>query len=108
MPTSTELKAQAAAAREAVAQALTLADELTAAARKAEREERHAKERAEYEAHYTRMFEEVGQPLVGLNPAQHAIVYSQAWEQGHSSGYQEVESYYGDFAEAARKILDAN
>lgn len=77
--------------------------------RKAEREERRAKEHAEREAHYAQMFEEIGRGVAGLNEAQHAIVYAAAWEQGrHSSGYSEVEMHYREFAEMARQILDAS
>lgn len=77
-------------------------------ARRAEREAARAKEKAENEAHYARMFDEIGQPLAGLNREQHGIVYAQAWEQGHASGYGDVESYYGDLAEMARKLIEAN
>lgn len=74
---------------------------------KAEREAARAKEKAENEAHYERMYEEIGLPLAGLNEVQHSIVYAQAWEQGHSSGYEEVEGHYGEFAEMARRLLAA-
>lgn len=76
-------------------------------ARRAEREAARAKEKAENEAHFARMFEEIGQPLAGLNAEQHSIVYAQAWEHGHACGYSEVENYYGDFAEMARKLIEA-
>lgn len=66
-----------------------------------------AAEEAASEAHYAKMFDEIGQPLAGLNEEQHGIVYAEAWEQGHSSGYGEVEMYYGEFAEMARKLLAA-
>ena len=82
------------------------ARERAAAERKAEREERRAKAAAEAKGHYDRMFTEIGQPLADLNEAQHGAVYSVAWEFGHSSGFAEVEGYYGDFAELARKIID--
>lgn len=75
--------------------------------RRKEREERQARERAEITAHRDRMFAEVGQPLDGLNEAQHGIVYDAAWEQGHSSGFGNVEHYYGEFSEMARKLLAA-
>ena len=32
------------------------------------------------------------------------LVYDQAWDHGHSSGYGEVENYYSEFAETALKI----
>jgi multidrug efflux pump subunit AcrA (membrane-fusion protein) len=77
------------------------------AARREKFELARAAEAAAREAHYARMFDEIGQPLAGLNAEQHGIVYSQAWEQGHSSGYGEVETYYGEFAEMARKLIAA-
>lgn len=102
-----ELRVQADAAKRAAQDATATAEKLAADVRKAEREERQAKEAAVHAAHYTRLYEDSGQPL-GLNEAQHGIVYALAWEQGHSSGYAEVEMYYGEFAELARKILAAN
>lgn len=30
----------------------------------------------------------------GLNKAQHDLIYSQAWDMGHSAGFSEVELYY--------------
>lgn len=75
-------------------------------ARRSEREAAMAKRKAEQEAHYARMFDEIGSPLAGLNEAQHAIVYAQAWEQGHASGYEDVESHYGEYAEMARKLIE--
>jgi hypothetical protein len=66
-----------------------------------------ATEQAANEAHYAKMFDEIGQPLAGLNEAQHGVVYARAYEHGHSSGYDEVGEYYGEFAEMARKLLDA-
>lgn len=107
-PTAAELKAQADAARETARNAKSLAEELSAKARKAEREERQAKERDEKEAHQASMFAEIGQPLAGLNEAQHAIVWEQAWSDGHSSGFEQVEYHYGQYAEMIRKVLDAN
>jgi hypothetical protein len=108
MTTAAELRARAADARAARITAEAEERELTAAAQKAEYEERRAKEAAENAAHYQRMYDEIGQPLAGLNEAQHGIVYAQAWEQGHAYGYSEVESHYGDFAEMARKLIEAN
>jgi hypothetical protein len=77
-------------------------------ARRAEREAAQAKRKAEAEEHYARMYDEIGQPLAGLNDKQHAIVYSLAYDQGHASGFGEVETYYGEFAEMARKLIEAN
>jgi hypothetical protein len=107
MATAAELRAQAAEARRQAIAAGLKAEELFAAVRKAEREEAAAKVAAENEAHDKRMYTEIGQPLAGLNEAQHGIVYAQAWERGHASGFGDVESYYGEFAEMARKLLDA-
>lgn len=108
MQTAAELRAAAATARQTRFAAQAEENELLDAARKLEREERRAKEIAAAKAHYDRMYDEVGQPVAGLNPAQHAIVYAQAYKQGHASGFDEVEGHYGEFAEMARKILEAN
>ncbi|MFE6967209.1 hypothetical protein ACFVAJ_19145 [Agromyces sp. NPDC057679] len=35
------------------------------------------------------------------------IIFERAWEDGHSSGYSEVESQYVDLAEFARKVRAA-
>jgi hypothetical protein len=78
------------------------------AARREKLELARAARKAEAEAHYARMLDEIGRPDAGLNEAQHGIVYAVAYEQGHSSGYNEVEMYYGEFAEMARKLLAAN
>lgn len=92
------------------AQAKVLAEQIEAAKRakrNAERKAAQAKAAAEHAAHYAKMFEETGQPLAGLNEAQHGIVYAAAWELGHASGLGEVEMVYGDLAEMARKLLAA-
>jgi membrane-bound lytic murein transglycosylase len=107
-PTAEQLKEQAKQARKEAAKATARAESLRKEAERKEIEERRAKAQADTEAHYTRMYEEIGQSLAGLNEAQHGIVYSAAWEHGHSSGYSVVESYYGDFAEMARKLIEAN
>jgi hypothetical protein len=78
-----------------------------AAARREKIELERAARRTEASAHYAKMLDEIGQPLAGLNEAQHGIVYAMAYDQGHSSGYHEVEMYYGEFAEMARKLLAA-
>jgi hypothetical protein len=85
--------------------------QITAAKEAAKREKiamARAARKAEAETHYARMLDEIGRPLAGLNEAQHGIVYAVAYDQGHSSGYDEVEMYYGEFAEMARKLLAAN
>lgn len=96
-----ELKAEAAALLERA----EIQEKAEKEAKLKAQREASAKEAAE---HYNRMFTEIGQPLAGLNEAQHGIVYSQAYEQGHAYGYSEVETHYGDFAEMARKLLAAN
>lgn len=107
MTKAADLKAQAMAARTRRLAAEREESELREAAKKAEREEAQEAQRREAEEHYNRMLTEIGEPLAGLNAAQHGAVYAMAWEHGHSYGFSEVESYYGDFAELARKILDA-
>lgn len=107
-PTAEQLKEQAKQAREVAAEATARAKELRKMAERKEIEERRAKSEAEHENHYMRMYEEIGEPLAGLNETQHSVVYAVAWEHGHSSGYGEVEIYYGDFAEMARKLIEAN
>src|SRR3954463_1229791 len=107
-PTAEQLKEQAKQARKEAAEATARADSLRKEAQRKENQERRARAEAENEAHYARMYEEIGQPLAGLNAAQHGTVYAMAWEHGHSSGYGEVEIYYGDFAEMARKLIEAN
>jgi hypothetical protein len=104
--TAAEMRAAAEYKLELAKKETAQAQEMLAQTRKLEREEAQAKERAENAAHYAKMFEEQS-GVSGLNEAQHGIVYSLAWEQGHSSGFSEVEFYYGEFAEMARKVLDA-
>jgi len=75
---------------------------------RAARQARLEKVAAEHAAHYARMFEETGRPLAGLNEAQHDAVFALAYEHGHGGGYGQVEDYYGNFAELARKIIESN
>lgn len=77
-------------------------------AKRIQQQERRAEEAQRRVDHRKKMFEEIGQPLAGLNEAQHGIVYSAAWVSGHSSGFGEVASYYEEFAEMARQIIEAN
>lgn len=105
--TAAELRAQAMEARTRRLDAEREEQELKEAAQRAEREERQAKARQEQEGHFEKCFVEIGQPLAGLNRAQHDAVYAVAWEHGHASGFGDVENYYGDFAELARKVLEA-
>lgn len=104
---SEQLKTRAMELRAQASTTLAEAEDLFQEAKRLEREERQAKEAAERTAHYWRMYQEIGRPLAGLNEAQHDIVYGQAWDQGHASGFGEVKSYYGEFAEMARKLLEA-
>jgi len=82
--------------------------EIRKAEERAARQARLEKAATEQKAHAVRLFEEIGRPLAGLNAKQHGEVYAMAWEQGHASGYSEVEMHYGDFAELARKIIESN
>lgn len=38
----------------------------------------------------------------------HANLFEKAWEEGHSSGYDSVESCYEDYAAFARKVITAH
>jgi len=107
MATAAELREQAKAFREKAIEADREAHNLRDQARQMEREERRDKARREQMEHMNRMFSEIGQPLAGLNEEQHGLVYAVAWEHGHASGFSDVENYYGDFAELARKLLAA-
>jgi len=39
--------------------------------------------------------------------AAHAEIYRMAWDDGHSSGYEEVENRYQEYADFARKVANA-
>jgi hypothetical protein len=43
-----------------------------------------------------------------LNDETYAICYSQAYEDGHSSGYDEVENYMSTYVDMAERIIKAN
>jgi len=105
--TAAELKALAMEARTRRLAAEREEQELKAAAERAVLSERAEKRRQEELEHMDKCFTEIGQPQAGLNPRQHGAVYAAAWEHGHASGFGDVENYYGDFAELARKVLDA-
>jgi hypothetical protein len=96
-----ELKAEAA---KLIEQAKTQEREERITARKAAQEKRAREEKAFRD----RLYSEIGQGIAGLNEKQHALVYVKAWEDGHASGYEEVEQHYGELADLAREILDAN
>lgn len=108
MATAAELQKMAKDLQAQADEASREAQSLIAAAKEAERQEQRKKVAAESIAHRERMYFEIGQPLAGLNEAQHGIVYARAYDQGHAYGYSEVEMYYGELAEMARKLLDAN
>lgn len=107
MATAAELRAKADAARDALRSAQEEADRLATEALRAEYEETQAIELTRRATHCDRMYAEIGQPL-GLNEAQHGIVYSLAWEKGHPSGYNNVTYRYEELAELARAVLAAN
>lgn len=75
--------------------------------RRKAREAMQALVKAEADEHYARMRDEIGRPLAGLNDDQHATVYAVAYDMGGASGFDEVEHYYGRFAEMARKVIEA-
>lgn len=56
-------------------------------------------------AHDEEMYDNYGD---GLSKDQHLVVYSLAWQHGHSSGVDEVREYYREFAQFARDLLDAD
>lgn len=106
MATAAELKAQAGKLASEARAAEQAAKELRAQARDQERRERMEKRAREAKEHYDRMYSKIGQPLAGLTEAQHSIVYTMAYDRGHSSGYEEIEGHYGELAEMARRIID--
>jgi hypothetical protein len=55
--------------------------------------------------HDEEMYQKHGE---GLSKDQHLVVYSLAYQHGHSAGYGEVEQYYAEFAEFALQLLDAD
>lgn len=106
MATAAEMLEQATRDMEQAAELATKAKELRKQAERLAREERQALAAAQAKAHRDRMYAEIGQGA-GLTEDQHDIVYAQAYEQGHAHGDSQIESYYVDFAEMARKLLDA-
>jgi hypothetical protein len=44
----------------------------------------------------------------GISKDQHLVIYSMAYQHGHSAGDSEVEQYYKEFADFARDLLDAD
>lgn len=55
--------------------------------------------------HYDRLKQEYG---FNLTDAQHALVYSKAYQDGHAYGYSEVEGHYRDLVEFAEELLKAS
>ena len=106
MATSAEIKAQAAAAREAAKTATQEAERLAAEARKVEREEIAERERNAYALSSDRAFASA-QDFTAITEKQHAVLYAKAYELGHSSGYTEVEYYYGELLELIVQFKDA-
>ncbi len=43
----------------------------------------------------------------GINYNRHRMIFSKAWADGHSAGYQEVEYYYGELCDFVTEILNA-
>jgi hypothetical protein len=66
---------------------------------------------AVYSAWSTKVGEEYSRRLRAeypeLNDAVYAIVYGQAWEDGHSAGHSEVENYMIGYADMAQRIIAA-
>lgn len=102
MLTAKELRAQAEAAIQAAEEAQNRADALAAQARSAEECEAAQRRTDEYAAHSNQMFDQLGYELTAK---QHEIIYSKAYEMGHSAGSDEVEIHYSDLADLARQIL---
>lgn len=101
--TAAELRERAAVERAASEAAAQRTTELLKQAQKLEREERQAKERAEVQAADDKAWEEIGQHFYSREV--HAIVYGQAYADGHAYGYSEVHGRYQDLAELAVKLL---
>jgi hypothetical protein len=104
MTTAAELRNQALAAQATASEAGDRAKELLAQARKIEREERQAEEKRRADASYAET-REIGNDY-GFTDQQHGIVYSLAYEDGHSGGYGEVRELYGKYADFAKSLLD--
>jgi hypothetical protein len=63
--------------------------------RNAEREARQAAKRKAYNESSARCLADA-RNFIEINEVQHNALYAKAYEDAHDSGYQEVESYYGD------------
>lgn len=107
MKTAADLRAEAERAEADAAEATQRAFNLREDAKRVALAERRAAEAKAHNEHNDKMYDEIGQPIAGLSRAQHEIVYSAAWSHGHSSGFDEVANYYGEFADFARNVLDA-
>lgn len=42
-----------------------------------------------------------------LSSVAQSLIYTKAWEDGHSSGYNDVEHYYSEHADFARQVIAA-
>lgn len=69
------------------------------------RAEERERRRKEEENFRNRLKEEIARDY-NMSFEQAEILVYQAWEHGHSCGYNEVRSYAQDFAEWVEKILD--
>lgn len=105
--TAAQLTAEAEAAGQAARAAQEQAAALRAQAAQARYAERRAAQEAARQALSDRLYTEVGEPLAGLNQAQHALVFDRAWSQSKSEGDHGVEATYGELAELARATLAA-
>lgn len=66
--------------------------------------------RAEYEDAYGDLQDQFKDALYetygeGLNRAQHERAYSLAYQEGHASGWYDIQNYYIDYADFARFII---
>lgn len=42
-----------------------------------------------------------------IPPTVYGELFRRAWSDGHHAGYYEVESYYGEYADFARRVVEA-
>lgn len=66
--------------------------------------------RAEYDDAYGDLQDQFKDALYetygeGLNRAQHERAYSLAYQEGHASGWHDIQNYYIDYADFARFII---
>lgn len=77
-----------------------------AQARRAELRAAREAEAAGVKALADRLYQEIVAQF-GMPRSVGDAVWALAWEHGHSSGFSDVENYYGDFAELALKVWNA-